>query len=448
MTIKDFVYINWFLGNGYEGHKWNPTNILPQVHKRVYCRLAEMYENGKISIDYTSPGRWAWKKSLQDYKALNNKIIFSVLGGFYDVPQPGNIDKRMPINPTENPYDSRTWARTAEVCYYVAALLGNNPNAYIDPNKLQKLQTGANYRLPTEPIAGQKLVDIMELRQEALGWGNGAKPGTTIPNQVWNGVTQVDDIKSFTLSVYECLKAIWSADPDMNVCVGAHVHNRPDELELVNQEFKRLSGYTLKEYTAMYARKGMIYLQFHNYLKKGDNVHADSPENHDLLLNEWDAFGLPYIVGEFGSDTVAGNTTQLTPLIAGLNIEQSMAELNNRQILWYTTGKNCVGVAPYEGRNEKNEGGLTYRTCGYTDDNRTYAAKDGMAIFETFLDKAKHLILPSIYSFENNYHTFRFPNGVTRYKPTGLIEFVDSAPSEYVAKIEVIPNNSIIIENN
>lgn len=438
MTIKDFVYINWFLGNGYEGHKWNPTNILPQVHKRVYCRLAEMYDNGKISIDYTSPGRWAWKKSLQDYKALGNKVIFAVLGGFYDVPQPGNIDKRMPINPADNPYSAQSWERTAEICYYIAALFGNNPTAYIDPNKLQTRQTGSNYRLPTEPIAGQRLVDIIEIRQEALGWKKG-----------WNGVTQVDDIKSFTLSFYECLKAIWDADPDMDVCVGAHVHNRPDELELVNQEFKRLSGHTLQEYQGIHRINfgyGQIYLQFHNYLKKGDNVHADSPENHNLRLNEWDAFGLPYIVGEFGSDTVAGNTTQLTPLIAGLNIEQSMAELNNRQILWYTTGKNCQGVAPYEGRNEEDNGGLTYRTCGYVKDNSTYAPKDGLSIFETFLDKAKDLILPSVHSLENGYHVFRFQNGTARYKPSGLIEFVDSEPSEKVAKIQIIPNPQIIVE--
>jgi len=195
-----------------------------------------------------------------------------------------------------------------------------HPNALkvlerVDINDLQQLQTGSNYRQPTEAIAGQNLVDIIEIMQEGLGWGDGWKEVngqyTNTPRQTWNGVTRVHNPRSFAVGTLECIKSIWSADPSMDICLGALVHNKPEQIDLVNDEFQQLTGYTLQTYPR--PGTGKLILQFHNYIRNSQRTHADSPENHDLKLAKWDSFNMPFIVGEFGSDTVSNNTNLFTP---------------------------------------------------------------------------------------------------------------------------------------
>lgn len=404
-TLGQIIGINSFLGGQRYGANWPPESLVPEIKlKRFYLTYGEASETpGIISLDF-SWKQWAWKESLIAYKSQGVKTIMATQGGFYYQNQAGGIDKRMPINSTDDPYNPASWAHAVRVCYYIAALYGNNPNAQINPAELQQA-TQSPYRRATQPIAGQNLVDYIEVGQELLGWQIG-----------WKGVQQVVNARSYAVFFWEACKAIRQADPNMKILVGALVHNDTILNAQFRNEFKILSGVYPEQFP------NVIY-NFHNYIHNGmlgqPRTTGISPEQVDLKRSYWQGLGAPVMISEFGYDEIQASN-QSTPIIAGLNAQQSQWQMNLRNICWYATFTNCIGIIPYEIRNENDGSSGMYSTCGlYT---KNYTPKAGLPYVQDFIARAGSFLLPAVHSVQNGVHVFTFADGNTLSYSTGVVQ--------------------------
>lgn len=403
-TLADIVGINSFLGDGRYGTNWTPETLQSQVKlKRFYLTYGEFSETpGIYAIDFTVK-QWAWKESLQEYKSQGDIIIAATQGGFFFQTTAGAIEKRMPVNQTDDMYNPQSWYYAVRGCYHLAALYGANPNAQLYPNELQQAQPDPNYRRPTVPIAGQNLIDYIEIGQELLGWKIN-----------WSGVTRVCDARAYAVFFWEAYKEIRRADPEMKILVGALVHNDT----ILNNQFRQWVYNLSGSYPEQLHK---VTYNFHNYIHNGmigqTRTTGISPEQVNLNLNYWNRW--KFMVTEFGYDEVQASN-QSTPILSGLTAQQSQWEMNLRNIAWYSTASNCVGIIPYEIRNENDGSGGQYSTSGmYT---KTYTPKQGVPIWDNFYAQAGGFVLPATYTNVSGTHRFAYSNGTASYS-TGKVTF-------------------------